>query len=169
MGLFSRKRILITGGTGSLGKILVKRLLSGEEGCPEKIIIFSRDEAKQHEMRLTYQHKKNPTDEVIYNNFQQMVEFRIGDVRNYDSICPVLKNVDIVINTAALKQVPALEYNPLEAVKTNVLGTQNVIDAALDNNVEKVLWVVLIIFTNWVGALIYFIVIRNMEKHGVAH
>ncbi|KKQ18761.1 MAG: NAD dependent epimerase/dehydratase family protein [Berkelbacteria bacterium GW2011_GWA1_36_9] len=134
MGLFSRKRILITGGTGSLGKILVKRLLSGEEGCPEKIIIFSRDEAKQHEMRLTYQHKKNPTDEVIYNNFQQMVEFRIGDVRNYDSICPVLKNVDIVINTAALKQVPSCEYFPFEAVRTNIIGAENIIRALREND-----------------------------------
>lgn len=134
MSLFSRKKILITGGTGSLGKVLVKRLLSGEEGIPEKIIIFSRDEAKQHDMRLEYQHKKNVTDEVIYNNFHQLVEFRIGDVRNYESICPVLKNVDIVINAAALKQVPACEYFPFEAVRTNICGAENIVRALKEND-----------------------------------
>ena len=134
MPLFSRKRILITGGTGSLGKILVKRLLSGTEGYPEKIIIFSRDEAKQHDMRLEYQHKKNVTDEIIYNNFHQLVEFRIGDVRNYDSICPILKNIDIVINAAALKQVPSCEYFPFEAVRTNIIGVENIIRALREND-----------------------------------
>lgn len=143
MGLFTRKRILVTGGTGSLGKILVKRLLSGEKGYPAKIIIFSRDEAKQHNMRLEYQNKKNATDEVIYNNFNQMVEFRIGDVRSYESICPVLKNVDIVINAAALKQVPSCEYFPFEAVKTNIEGAQNIVRALQENDfpVETVMGV----------------------------
>lgn len=134
MGLFSRKRILITGGTGSLGKILVQRLLTGEKGCPAKIIIFSRDEAKQHNMRLEYQHKKNATDEVIYNNFSQLVEFRIGDVRNYESLVPVLKNVDIVINAAALKQVPSCEYFPFEAVRTNIIGAENIVRALREND-----------------------------------
>jgi len=140
MALFSRKKILITGGTGSLGKILVKRLLSGEDGCPSKIIIFSRDEAKQHNMRLEYQHKANATDEIIYNNFRQLVEFRIGDVRNYESISPVLKNVDIVINAAALKQVPSCEYFPHEAVMTNIMGAENIVRALRENdyNVETV-------------------------------
>jgi UDP-glucose 4-epimerase len=134
MSLFGQKRILITGGTGSLGKILVKRLLSGERGCPSKIVIFSRDEAKQHNMRLEYQHKKNATEEIIYNNFQQLVEFRIGDVRNYHSICSALKDIDIVINAAALKQVPSCEYFPYEAVQTNIIGAENIVTALREND-----------------------------------
>ncbi len=143
MSLFGQKRILITGGTGSLGKILVKRLLSGEQGVPSKIMIFSRDEAKQHNMRLEYQHRKNATDEVTYNNFQQLVEFHIGDVRNYDSIRRVLKNSDIVINAAALKQVPSCEYFPYEAVQTNIIGAQNIVQALaeIDCPVETVVGV----------------------------
>lgn len=134
MSLFGRKRLLITGGTGSLGKVLVKRLLSGDEGRPEKIIIFSRDEAKQHDMRLEYQHKKVATDEVIYNNFHQLVEFRIGDIRDYESICSAMKDADIVINAAALKQVPSCEYFPFEAVRTNIIGTENIIRVLRENN-----------------------------------
>ncbi|MEI6040068.1 MAG: polysaccharide biosynthesis protein [Candidatus Berkelbacteria bacterium] len=134
MSLFGRKRILITGGTGSLGKILVRRLLSGDEGRPEKIIIFSRDEAKQHDMRLEYQHKKVATDEVIYNNFHQLVEFRIGDVRDYESICSAMKDVDMVINAAALKQVPSCEYFPFEAVKTNIIGSENIVRVLREHN-----------------------------------
>lgn len=134
MSLFGQKRILITGGTGSLGKILVKRLLSGEKGLPSKIIIFSRDEAKQHNMRLEYQNKKNMTDEVTYSNFQQLVEFRIGDIRNYHSICSALKDVEIVINAAALKQVPSCEYFPYEAVQTNIIGAENIVTALREND-----------------------------------
>jgi len=77
-----KKTILITGGTGSLGKILTKRILTNEMGKPKKIIIFSRDESKQHEMRLEYQHRTVATDEIIYHNFEQLVEFRIGDDPN---------------------------------------------------------------------------------------
>ena len=80
---FEGKRLLITGGTGSLGKVLVSRLLSGEMGEPEKVIVFSRDEAKQHFMRVEYQTRYAATDEIIYRNFQQLLEFRIGDVRDY--------------------------------------------------------------------------------------
>jgi len=134
MSLFGRKRILITGGTGSLGKVLIKRLLEGSEGLPEKIVVFSRDEAKQHNMRLEYQNKKNATDEVIYNNFHQLVEFRIGDIRNYDSICSALKNIDIVVNAAALKQVPSCEYFPYEAVMTNITGAENIVRALSAND-----------------------------------
>lgn len=134
MGLFTKKRILITGGTGSLGKILVRHLLLGHEGKPQKIIIFSRDEAKQHDMRLEYQHQKRATDEVIYNNFHRLVEFRIGDIRNYGSVCSVLKDADIVINTAALKQVPSCEYFPYEAVQTNISGAENIVRALRENN-----------------------------------
>jgi FlaA1/EpsC-like NDP-sugar epimerase len=126
---FESKRILVTGGTGSLGKVLVRRLLSGEEGLPKKIIVFSRDEAKQHFMRLDYQHNASATDEVIYNNFRQVLEFRIGDVRDYYSLAGVLRDVDIVFNAAALKQVPTCEYFPFEAVLTNIAGPENIVRA----------------------------------------
>jgi len=134
MKIFNRKNIVITGGTGSLGKILVRQLLLGKNGRPKKIIIFSRDEAKQHYMRLEYQHKQNFTDEVIYNNFHQLVEFRIGDVRNFASVCSVLRDADIVINAAALKQVPTCEYFPYEAVQTNIMGAENIIRALKEND-----------------------------------
>lgn len=134
MALFSQKTILITGGTGSLGKILTREILKGIYGKPKKIIIFSRDEAKQHNMRLKYQHKKNVTDEIIYNNFRQLVEFRIGDVRRYASVCSVVKDADIVINAAALKQVPSCEYFPYEAVQTNIAGAENIVRALRENN-----------------------------------
>ena len=80
------KRILITGGTGSLGQVLVRRLLTGEMGQPRKITVFSRDEAKQHAMRVEYLHKRAVTDEVIYHNFEQLLEFRIGDVRDFHNV-----------------------------------------------------------------------------------
>lgn len=131
--LLDKKVILVTGGTGSLGKVLVRRLLKGEFGQPKKIIVFSRDEAKQHDMRLEYQHKGKATDEVIYNNFKQLLEFRIGDIRNYASICSALKHADIVINAAALKQVPSCEYFPFEAVQTNINGAENIVRAILEN------------------------------------
>ncbi|MCP5105282.1 MAG: polysaccharide biosynthesis protein, partial [bacterium] len=122
------------GGTGSLGKVLVRRLLKGEFGQPKKIIVFSRDEAKQHDMRLAYQHKGKATDEVIYNNFKQLLEFRIGDIRNYASVCSALKHADIVINAAALKQVPSCEYFPFEAVQTNITGAENIVRAIREND-----------------------------------
>jgi UDP-glucose 4-epimerase len=143
MGIFTGKCVVITGGTGSLGKILTQRLLSGEEGIPRKIIVFSRDEAKQHFMRLEYQKKKRVTDEVIYRNFMQLLEFRIGDVRDYHSVCWALNDADIVINAAALKQVPSCEYFPFEAVKTNVAGAENIVRAIRENrlNIETVVGV----------------------------
>jgi len=130
------KTIVITGGTGSLGQVLTRRLLSGTEGTPKKIIIFSRDEAKQHYMRLEYQNKRNVTDEVIYHNFEQLLEFRIGDVRDYHSVCSVLKKADIVINAAALKQVPSCEYFPFEAVQTNVGGSENIVRTIRENDLK---------------------------------
>lgn len=123
------KRILVTGGTGSLGHVLVRRLLTGEMGSPRKIIVFSRDEAKQHAMRIEYLHRRSPTDEVIYHNFEQLLEFRIGDVRDFHSIVSVLRDADIVFNAAALKQVPACEYFPYEAVRTNIGGPENIVRA----------------------------------------
>ena len=120
---------MVTGGTGSLGKVLVRRLLSGELGQPKKIIIFSRDEAKQHAMRVASQKKWAATDEVIYHNFERLLEFRIGDIRDFHSVAAVLRHADVVFNTAALKQVPACEYFPFEAVQTNIIGVENMVRA----------------------------------------
>ena len=136
MSLFADKTVVITGGTGSLGKVLTRRLLSGEAGNPQKIIIFSRDEAKQHFMRVEYQQKRKVTDEVIYHNFEQLLEFRIGDVRNYHAVCSAIKNADIIINAAALKQVPSCEYFPFEAAQTNIIGAQNILQAICENDLK---------------------------------
>ncbi|MDA8441930.1 MAG: polysaccharide biosynthesis protein [Peptococcaceae bacterium] len=136
MSLFDNKVIVVTGGTGSLGKVLTRRLLSGQMGNPKKIIIFSRDEAKQHFMRMEYQEKYKATDELIYNNFRRLLEFRIGDVRDYHSVCSVLKGADIVISAAALKQVPSCEYFPYEAVQTNVTGAENIVRAIRENGLD---------------------------------
>jgi UDP-glucose 4-epimerase len=128
------KVIVITGGTGSLGKVLTRRILSNEFGCPKKIIIFSRDEAKQHFMRIEYEKFRNATDEIIYRNFERLLEFRIGDIRDYHSVCSVLKGADMVINAAALKQVPSCEYFTYEAVRTNIIGAENIVLAIRENN-----------------------------------
>jgi len=127
--ILHNKTILVTGGTGSMGKVLVRRLLSGEMGTPKKIIVMSRDEGKQHDMRLAYLYKNVTTDEVIYRNFLHTLEFRIGDVRDYGSVCSAIKNVDVVINAAALKQVPTCEYFPEQAVLTNCMGASNIVRA----------------------------------------
>lgn len=116
-----------------MGKTLVRRMLTGEQGTPKKIIVLSRDEAKQHDMRMTYLHKLVATDEVIYRNFMNVLEFRIGDVRNYADVCSAVKNADIVINAAALKQVPACEYFPVQAVMTNCMGPANIVRAIEEN------------------------------------
>ncbi len=134
MSLFEDKRIVITGGTGSLGKTIVRRLLGGELGTPKKVIVFSRDEAKQHQMRMDYLHKLVATDEVIYRNFTNILEFRIGDVRNFADVCSVLRNADVVVNAAALKQVPTCEYFPVQALLTNCMGASNVVRAIQENH-----------------------------------
>ena len=136
MNFLDGKRVLITGGTGSLGKVLLRRLLSGSAGTPEKIIVFSRDEGKQHEIRVEYLHRSRPTDEVIYDNFSQLLEFRIGDVRDFHSLAAALQGTDVVFGAAALKQVPACEYFPYEAVLTNVLGAENIVRAIRDLRLE---------------------------------
>lgn len=128
------KRILVTGGTGSLGQTLVKRLLSGEMGNPAQITVFSRDEAKQHYMRLDFMHKTTATDDVIYKNSQDILNFRIGDVRDYSSLLAAMRGADIVFHAAALKQVPSCEYFPFEAVLTNIVGAENVAKAIRENN-----------------------------------
>jgi len=118
------KNILITGGTGSFGKKCASILLKEYE--PERLIIFSRDELKQHEMRV--------------NGFEHAaLRYFIGDVRDVDRLRRAMVGVDVVIHAAALKQVPACEYNPIEAIQTNVNGGKNVIEAALDNRVHRVL------------------------------
>ena len=137
------KKILVTGGTGSLGKTLVRRLLKGALGTPKKVIVLSRDEAKQHAMRMDYLHKEVTTDEIIYNNFKQLLEFRIGDVRDFHDVCAALRDVDIVVNAAALKQVPTCEYFPFQAVQTNCTGVQNIVNAIVEHQfpIETVLGV----------------------------
>ncbi|MFA4910255.1 MAG: polysaccharide biosynthesis protein [Desulfobacteria bacterium] len=132
--IFEGKTILVAGGTGSLGKTLVRRVLTGELGTPKKVIVLSRDEAKQHDMRMSYLHKLVATDEVIYRNFMNVLEFRIGDVRNYADVCASVKNADIVVNAAALKQVPACEYFPTQAVLTNCIGAANIVRAIEENS-----------------------------------
>jgi UDP-N-acetylglucosamine 4,6-dehydratase len=118
------KVILVTGGTGSFGKKFIQVML--DEVQPKKIIVFSRDELKQHEMQTSGYNHPN-------------LRFFIGDVRDRDRLRRAMNGVDIVVHAAALKQVPACEYNPMEAVKTNIMGTSNVVEAALDAGVKKVL------------------------------
>jgi FlaA1/EpsC-like NDP-sugar epimerase len=131
--MFKGKSILVTGGTGSMGQTFVRRVLSGELGVPKKIVVFSRDEAKQHDMRVRYLNRGVTTDEVIFRNFMNVLEFRIGDVRNYDEVCSAVKDADIVVNAAALKQVPTCEYFPAQALATNCLGPQNIVRAIREN------------------------------------
>lgn len=139
--LLKGKRILVTGGTGSLGKALVRRILSGAHGKPERVTVYSRDEAKQHFMRLEYMGAAAATDEVIYENSKDVLSFTIGDVRDYPALTRVLKDTDIVFHAAALKQVPSCEYFPFEAILTNVYGSQNIVRAIGDNalQVQKVI------------------------------
>jgi UDP-N-acetylglucosamine 4,6-dehydratase/5-epimerase len=124
--MFNEKSILITGGTGSLGKALTKELL---EKHPEikKIIIFSRDEQKQFQMAQEYPISKYP-----------QLRFFIGDVRDFDRVKRAFKGVDYIIHAAAMKHVPIAEYNPMECIKTNINGAENVINAALETGVTKV-------------------------------
>lgn len=140
MKQLEEKGILVTGGTGSLGKTLVKRLLQGDLGKPKQITVFSRDEAKQHFMRLEFLHRKAATDDIIYQNSQDLLNFRIGDVRDYSALLAAMRQADIVFHAAALKQVPSCEYFPFEAVLTNIYGAENIVRAIRENNlaVEKV-------------------------------
>jgi FlaA1/EpsC-like NDP-sugar epimerase len=121
--LFNGKKILVTGGTGSFGHQIVDRLMNEN---PAEIRIFSRDEKKQYDMQYEY----------IGN---RKLRFIVGDVRNKESLMSAMREIDIVFHAAALKQVPSCEYNPFEAVKTNTIGAQNVIESALHHNVEKVI------------------------------
>jgi UDP-glucose 4-epimerase len=127
--LLENLRVIVTGGTGSLGQTIVRRILSGELGRPAKVTVFSRDEAKQHYMRLSYLHREVATDDIIYRNSQELLSFRIGDIRDYAAVVHALRDADVLIHSAALKQVPTCEYFPSEAVQTNIHGAQNVVRA----------------------------------------
>ena len=120
--MFKNKTLLITGGTGSFGNAVLSKFISSDIG---EIRIFSRDEKKQHDMRVTYDNPK--------------IKFYIGDVRDYQSILEASRDIDYIFHSAALKQVPSCEFYPIQAVKTNVLGTENVLNAAITNNVKKVI------------------------------
>jgi len=124
MSIFDNKTILITGGTGSFGKKFTEIMLKKYK--PGKLIVYSRDELKQYEMQEKFKAYKN-------------IRFFIGDVRDKERLLMALHNVDFIVHAAALKQVPAMEYNPAEAVKTNTLGAMNIIDAAIERNVKKVI------------------------------
>lgn len=121
--MFNGKNIFITGGTGSFGKKFTKVLL--EKYKPNKLIIYSRDELKQYEMAKEYNDK--------------CMRYFIGDVRDKDRLKRAMRDVDLVVHAAALKHVPIAEYNPMECIKTNIMGAQNVIDAAIENKVTKVI------------------------------
>ena len=120
--MFKDKSLLITGGTGSFGNAVLNKFLDSEIS---EIRILSRDEKKQHDMRVTYNNPK--------------IKFFIGDVRDRDSINSAINGVDYIFHAAALKQVPSCEFFPVEAVKTNILGTDNVLSVAIENNVKKVI------------------------------
>lgn len=124
MGIFNDKIILLTGGTGSFGRKFVEIVL--KEHQPKIIRIFSRDELKQSEMAKVFNDPR--------------LRFLVGDVRDKNRLQRAVDGVDIVIHAAALKQVPSCEYNPFEAVQTNIMGAQNIVDVAIDNNVEKVVF-----------------------------
>ncbi|EMO27138.1 polysaccharide biosynthesis domain protein [Leptospira interrogans serovar Bataviae str. HAI135] len=119
------KSILITGGTGSFGKEFTKRILTK---YPEvkRLVVYSRDELKQYEMSQEFSESKYP-----------QIRYFIGDIRDRERIFRALEGIDAVVHAAALKQVPAAEYNPFEAVKTNIIGGQNLIEACIDRGVKK--------------------------------
>jgi len=127
--IYKNKTILITGATGSFGKSFIKYILKKKFPF-RKIIIFSRDELKQHEMKVSNDFNEDKNKQL---------RFFIGDIRDKDRLFWAFKEVDYVIHAAALKQVPTGEYNPLEVIKTNVIGAQNIIEASINNNVKKVI------------------------------
>jgi len=134
------KRVLVTGGTGSLGKPLVRRILNGDLGNPASVTVFSRDEGKHHQMKADWKHERAATNDIFYHNFEEHLEFRLGDVRDYQALVPAVRNAEIIFHAAALKQVPSCEYFPYEAVRTNIDGANNLVRAIRSNDtpVEKV-------------------------------
>jgi UDP-N-acetylglucosamine 4,6-dehydratase len=128
MNFLKNKSILITGGTGSFGSKLLSYLLNLKKNRPKKVIVFSRDELKQSELSRIFSQKDYPE-----------VRFFLGDIRDKQRLKMAFEDVDYIIHAAALKQVPAAEYNPIEFIKTNVIGSQNIIEAAIEKNVKKVI------------------------------
>ena len=124
---FKNKTILITGGTGSFGTAFINYILKVKES-PKKIIVFSRDELKQFEMKKFF-------DQIKFSN----IRYFLGDIKDKDRLKLAFKDVDVVVHAAALKQVPAAEYNPFEFIKTNVIGSQNIVEACLDSKVKNVI------------------------------
>jgi UDP-N-acetylglucosamine 4,6-dehydratase len=123
MNFLKNKSVLITGGTGSFGKAFVSRLLKDDQ--VSKLVIFSRDELKQFEMAQTIKSSK--------------VRFFLGDVRDYQRLLQATDGIEVIVHAAAMKQIPAAEYNPMEAIKTNILGAENIVNAAIRNGVQRVL------------------------------
>lgn len=121
--MLKNKTVLVTGGTGSFGKSFVKRIL--EDNQVNKVIVFSRDELKQFEMQSFYNSPK--------------LRYFLGDVRDFQRVKQATDGVDVIVHAAAIKQIPAAEYNPMEAIKTNVIGAENIVNAAIANGVEKVI------------------------------
>lgn len=121
--MFNDKAILVTGGTGSFGKSFIRALLSGHQ--PRRVVVYSRDELKQYEMQQEFEDAR--------------MRFFIGDVRDRERLTQAMRGIDHVVHAAALKQVPAAEYNPMECIKTNIHGAENLIHAALANDVDKVI------------------------------
>lgn len=126
------KRVLIIGGTGSLGKVLTSRLLSGLYGRPRRITVMSRDEAKHHDMRVSFHNMASASEDIAYKDNHSLLNFRVGCVRDPSAVRAALRDTDVVFNAAALKQVPSCEYYPSEAIETNILGPRNIIRAILD-------------------------------------
>lgn len=124
---FNGKTLLITGGTGSFGQAFIKKLI--ENTCPKKVIVFSRDEWKQSQM---------VEEDPIFSH--SSIRFFLGDIRDKDRLKLAFREVDYIIHAAALKQVPAAEYNPSEFVKTNILGSLNIIEAAIEQGIQKVIF-----------------------------
>jgi len=124
--MLNNQSILITGGTGSLGRMLVKLII--EKYQPRRLVILSRDEFKQFQMEQEFPIKK-----------YSCIRYFLGDIRDKERLITAFRNIDYVIHAAALKQVPAAEYNPFEFIKTNIIGAQNIIEAAMFNNVKKVI------------------------------
>jgi len=120
--MIKNKVVLITGGTGSFGKKLVERLLKDDEA--KKVIVFSRDELKQFEMQSVYSSPK--------------LRYFLGDVRDFQRLKQATDGVDVIVHAAAIKQIPAAEYNPMEAIKTNIMGAENIVNAAIENGVQRV-------------------------------
>ena len=131
------KRVLVTGGTGSLGRVLVRRLLDGALGDPAEVIVFSRSEATQHAMRIEFQRLGAATEDIAYGErLSSRLRFRIGDVTHFPSISAAVAEADVIFHGAAMKQVPACEYQPQEATRINVGGAANIVRAIVEHRLE---------------------------------